>query len=1101
MLCENRGSTRWFYTGNQVGWFNHTGLYDFVAGGPPGSGISASRIASLFFQDSPERAIWETDIAKFDQETLDASYPFINMNWIADIHFDNNVFRVSDKNIYAEDENGVPRFYEARVQGGPSLSWTLGEWLNPNYEIGDITLRINNRDGAFNSYLAQGENYVAWTGTKVVIKVGFGEKYSNYFTVFTGYVADKKGIESTDEEITLKCYDQTTADEVALPAQIFDEAGWPQVEDTYKGKPVPYVYGDWMNEVDTYGSLPAICINAKEEDPEYYTFLIAGNPLLQIGDIYLTRGNRKKDGEGPPIKLVDSIVIKDEANGRFIVPKVLPVLTDPYDIIPKDTAGPGSGLNVINSSGNTDFVEKGVSIGDKVVKRSTSEDAVVIGVTVGQLSLAGDVTFTEKDEYYVSTNQYIYTKNDKLSVKCFGKNIRNLSTNRLADAGLGSSTPVCLSLALNGTYWFADNVAKKVYELNFANQVVSQITFTELAQADSPLPEPTYISGLVFQVDETLWFYDQPTSRMYRYDFNEKKTVLSFTMDTVTGLGRTLVRGLGLSIDENNYLYIVENSTGTFFKIDPFTPFHPTVLASWNSSAFDPLAIDISDTSADINNHNLIVVDRVTLKLYRINMTTGALVSSFALSEISPSIAYPSGCSYSQDGTVFVLDATTMALYNYNESTDANTNPGFIARDVLQRFTGKLPDNFDLKWNECCRKDMSKFKMRLYMNEKTTIVTYLSKTLQQFNTSMYIRFGRYALFHYTFDNFLNDGKIIREGDIKLNSFNPSKEYNQYFNSAYAEYGKDPFNNDKVVSETYISLSGITSSGKEVQRKLDMPAVYRREDVDTLLPLFVRLSSAEPEFVNLTVGFKRLFAQLNDFYRINFVAPPDKETGIIKSGRRFEMVPCFVRKMEFDLSDMSIKLKVWSLGATAFGDFVPKGKIAGGSGDKIVLTGLGTIGYVSPVGTILSATNQTVVIADVGGENAETRHDDRVGLAWEPGMKVAIVDGATHEILARGLIQAVTGGTIFLQDMLPIVPSASTMNSAGFIVGGNYLRYDNYDTTTENQKKKYAHFGKPLSAYPVTTAAEIEEQRAGTHNFADGRIPYLLHPKDYTGADL
>jgi hypothetical protein len=1098
MLCRSNGKFRWFYTGNQVGHLNHTGDLNHVAGGIPGSGLSAGATSSIFFPSEPNRALWEDDNAQLNQQLLDATYPFMELVWVADIYFKNQTFRVSSRNVYVEDEDGSPRFYEARVARPPSINLTLGEWLNPTFEIGDVTLKINNRDGYFNQFLPQGENYESWTGTEVIIRVGFGEKFENYFEIFKGFVSSKKGVESTDEEISIKCYDKFDEDEIPIPAEVFDEATYPFVQDDMKGKPIPYLYGDWETELTTdYGDIVAICTNASEESPTEWNFTIAGNGIESISEVWLHRGERKKDGPGGPIQIDLATLTEDLEGGRFSIPTSGTIFTGKYDLISKETAGASSTTGFVTASDSLNFIDRGVLAGDTIVKRTTGQQGTITTVTNGQVTFSGGFSIAEGEEYYITTYQYSYLKGDKITVKCKGKNIRNMSTSRVEDSGLVDPQPTSLSLGLDGTYWFADNDDQKIYELDFRGDIKTEIDYADLITNLPGAPTPTDISGLSYQTDNTLWFFDRAVSGVYRYDIESGNGGIYFSTLDVDGLAATLSDGRGLTIDTANYIYIVDNATNTFYVINPFGLVQPEKLYEWNISAFDAAALDITDLSLDVSEDQLLAIDRSTNKLYRLNKTTGAeAVTAISLSLLSEDITYPVGVSSSQDGTVFVLDRATKSVYNYNEFADANDNPGFIARDIIQKLTGKVADDFDLKWNETCREDLFEYKARLYIKDKTSALTYCVKFLQQFNTSLYIRFGRYSLFHYSFDNFRNDGSLIREGDIKMGSFNPSKEYSQYFNASYCDYKDNPSESKTTSSDNYVSISGVTYAGKEISKKLDMKAVYRRADVDKLMPNFVRMAAAEPEFINMTLGFKFLFAQPNDFYRISFDAPFSLEQGKKVGGRRFNLVPGFVRQITFDLNDMTMKLKMWSLGTTRFGDYVPEGNVAGGEDDRVVLTSLGTVGYVSPTGTIDSATLSTITIDDVDGADAETREAPIVGKAWLADYVIAIVDASTHEVVETAVIQSVSGGTITLTDDMSITPSATTYNSAGFITGGHYIRYADYDEVTEAQKTNWCFFCKPVSGYPASSTLEAEEQRAGLHNFDDGRIPYVLHPEDY-----
>lgn len=1092
--CRSGGSTRWFYTGNQVGDFNFTGDFNFVAGGPPGSGIAAGTLASLFFPSAFNRAIWEAADASLNQDLLDNTYPFVELNFICDFTLKDTVFRVSNKNIYVEDRYGVPRFYEARVGRAPSFSITQGEWLAPNFEIGDLTIKMNNRDGFFNDYLPQGPLFAQWIGAKVEIRVGFGEHFENYFNIFTGFVAAKKGVETTDQEIMVKCYDMFDDDELPIPAQQFDEATYPDIDDNYKGKPIPLVYGDWTVDINDFGDIPGIVTNAFEEDASFYYIKIADNSLRSIDNIYLHRGKRIPDTGQNPIEFDPLAITLDLDNGRVIIPAIGPVLLELYDLIDKDTAGSGSGLNTIAAnSPSTNFLTKGVKSGDTVTKLSTGEKVTVNTVAAAMITTIGGVTFSVGDDYAISTNQYSFLKGDKISVKCKGKKTNNLSINRLSDAGLTSAVPIGLSLTLNGSYFFADDDAQKIYEVNFYNEVVREIDYSDI---DASI---TSVKAVSFQNDNSLWILSNG-SKIWRFLLETNAVGLSFTTADIPAIGVLLADMRGLTIDDGNIITFIDNSTGQFYVINPFAAPTITLDYTWNITAFDASATDVMDLSADVNQNHIVVIDRNTKKVYRLDYHTGALIvdSDFLYEdEVSDNLTFPVGISSSQDGTIFILDRSSNSIYNYNEATDASENPAWIARDIIQKMAGKVPNDFDLLWNQTAREDMSQFKTRIYFKDKANVVSFCSKLLQQFNCSLYIHFQRYSLFYIHFDNFRTDGHVIGEGDIKMGSFNPSKEYNQYFNSATAEFNYSPFNSKPRTSDTYISPAGILASGKELPKKLTMSNVYRREDMDQLMPLFVRLAVPEPEFLNFTTSFKFLFTQLNDFFNLNFSDPIDCDTGLKSGGRRFDNIPIFIRKIDMDLEEMTLKFKAWSLGTTAFGDFTPVGNPPGGENDSIILTNLGTPGYISPTGTITASTINSVDLAMVDGDDAESREEPVVGRAWSAGMVLALIDATDHSVVETAVIQDVSGNTITFVDNLSIAPTPSVLNTSGFISSGHYLRYASYEDVSIDQRTHFAYFGRPIDNYPTTTTQETEEQRAGLHNFENDRLPYILHPFGFT----
>jgi hypothetical protein len=1088
MSCgANLGKYRWFWTGNQVGDLNFTGDFNFVAGGPKGSGISAGTLVRRFFLKDLSRRLWEYPNAKLNQQLLDASFPFIELRWIADIKISNAVtFRVSDRNIYVTDSNGNPRFYEARAVKAPNINITLGEWLAPNFEVGDFKIDLNNRDGFFNDWLPQGEKYLQWIGSEVSIKVGFGEKLDNYYEVFRGYVSNKQGVTGTHEIISIKCYDRTYEDEIVVPTMTFDKTNFPNVDVDNVGKVLPIVYGDWSEEVSEYGDIPAYCGNAYDPATRIYNWIISENPLIEIGDVYLHRGDAVPGKDGP-ILLLENAIIKQPELGRVIIPNDVTALSRVFILLDRARAGAGSGdRSLLSESSSLDFVKLGIRAGDVVLRDGDPINYTILSVGAGAITT--DIGFfNPNDNYRIITDKYVFKKGDKISVTCKGKDLRVLSATKISDAKISNANPRGLAIGLDGTYWYIDNTLKKIIQVTFNNKKKREIKFEDID------PAITFVSSIAVAFDETLWLVDRPSSTFYRYMLKDNALGLSFNTIQVEGINQLLSKIDALTIDDANIITIVDNMSGMFYKIDPFSPLR-NVVASWHRSVFSPESLDIIDIAADVNLNEIVILDRSTNKVFRVNELNGEPIigTSFDCRDIHPTFTFPNGLGYYVDGTIFILNRNNNTIYNYNEFPGCSNNIGFIARDLLQKFAGKTTFDFDLLWNQTARKDLFRFKARAYIDEKITVINHINKMLQSFNTAAFIRQQKYGLFHIAFNNFRTDGDIIREGDIKLSSFNPSKEYNQYFNTSTSRYRFLPFTGISSLSDTYTSPAGVKMSGRAITKELDFSSIYRREDVDRLMPLFVRLAAAEPEFINLSVGFRFLFVQPFDFFNIRFF---DYDPGK-KSGRRYDNIPSFVRKVEMNLGSMEIKLKLWSLGTTAFGNFMPVGTTAGGQYDEIILTNLGTPGWISPVGTILSSNDDQITLEDVEETSAQFREASQVGKAWNKNYVVSIIDGTTHLEVETLIIDNVNEGTIVFTTPIQTEVIPTIRNSAGFIVGGHYLKYASYDKVIEAQTKRFSYFTRPYEGYPVTTTEEIEEQRAGKHNFEDQRIPYILHPKEY-----
>lgn len=502
--------------------------------------------------------------------------------------------------------------------------------------------------------------------------------------------------------------------------------------------------------------------------------------------------------------------------------------------------------------------------------------------------------------------------------------------------------------------------------------------------------------------------------------------------------------------------------------------------------------------SYDPNNVQLLVVDRGTNKLYRLNPANGNLINSFSLANVSSNISYPVAADAAQDGTLFILDRLTLAIYNYTDLAYVSYSPAFIARDLLQSMGGHKFSEFDFSWNVTAAQ-MSGLKCRDVINKTTDVVTYIFTLLQQFNVAFSIRFGKFSLFWITWANFTTTGKLVKEKDIKLTSFNPQKEMNQYFNTAQCTYAQNAFLGTDTTSDTYVSTAGIAfNNGKQVTQQFKLDQVYRRADIDELMSLYVKLAVPDPEFITATFGFRVIRAQIQDFFQLLFSEDGiDPKTGApIISGRRYNNIPCMIRSLKYDLSTMEVGIKLWSLGTTQFGSYVPPGAFVGGESDKIVLTNYGRLGYISPMGTITAVGSNTLTLANVSSMDAEHRTYSPIGLVWTPGYKCALVDGVTKETLQTLTIASVSLGVVTFVETI-VGASNTTKNGAGFVNGGTFLQYADYDNLTSVQRALFASFSPPTAAYPTSGSAELTEQQGGLHDFDDGGLPYVLYPIGFT----
>lgn len=1093
MSCGTAGKNKSVYTGNQVGWFNYVGDFNFMGGGLPGSGLSAGTTVTKFTPNGTNRRPWLRQDAKFDDNLLDACWPTIGLKWFVEITLTPEiVFRASNQAFYVQDEDGLNRFIDARAEKPPSISVTVGEWLNPNYEVSDASFTLNNRDGFYNAYLPLGDSYRQWSGAKVQVFIGFGEKRSNYHSLFEGQVTTKQGLSTTRDSIEVKAYDKLDLDEIPMPPRSYNSDNYPDIDDTSAGKPIPLVYGDWTENVADAGSVTATCINALDDSAIAFLFKVSDIELSDITAIYLQRGKRKEGEPGGAVQIDLAGVSLDLPNGQFTIPKGVDLLDSEISYSDDETAGPGSGLNLITAKdASVNYQSQKIQVGDRVLKRKTGEVGFVSSILSTQLVLSGGVTFAQDDEYVVLTRKYAFIKSDKITVKCIGKSLNVISVQRISDISPLIKKPVGLSISPDYTYWFADNTTQKVYNISFDNEILKTIDYTDI------YPGLNDVSGVSLASDNQLWIATPQLSAIFRFDHEAMTLGLSiFTVDVV-GIGAVLNSLRGLVVGSDNKFWIVDRSVGTFYKIDAFSATQPFVVTTFNKSVFDSSATLILNLALDEANNELVVVDRANNKCYRLDPSTGVMNSSFLLTVLAPNFNTVIAVAVAQDGSLLFMDDNLLSIFNYNEQADASTNPAFIARDLFQKYGGHTFGEFDLTWNQTARQ-LSTFKCRVIMDKTQNLVTFVNKLLNQYNVVFHLRFGRFSLFWITFDNFTTTGKFVGEKDIKEGTFKPSKEMNQYFNSAKATYGYRPYSGDSQTSDTYVSPAAVTFAGKEISKTLDLPTVYRREDLDKLMPLYIKLSAPEPEFVEVTFGFRIIRSQMQDFLTLHFDGDVDCATGRKESGRRFDHIPCMIRKLSYDLGAMTVSMKLWSLGNTKFGDYTPAGNTVGGEDDTVVLSNLGRLGRISPIGTITAAGSgpNSLYLEDVGGFTATTRQNGTVGKSWETLYKVDIVDGTTKEILQTLTIASTSNQEVFFSEDITVSLTPTVKSAAGFISGGHYIQYSTYENLSNTQRQFFASYSKPTVNYPTSRTQELEEQRGGVHNFDDGGMPYVLYPAAY-----
>ena len=259
------------------------------------------------------------------------------------------------------------------------------------YDGGMLTL--NNADGHYDDIT---DNYTL--GQPVTIKYGFDDTYSNYETIFKGYV---ENLELTYDECNIEIMDNRKKLSKVLPTNFFDKTTYANLHDEDVGKPIPLVWG-------TCKRVPCICVNRAQGGSPDWTFKVAdvadhANGIDAISACYV-------DGQDGTI---DST---DVANGTFVIANAnyspgqkvtadvvgfedgaAAVIDDPLDII-EDILN--TYLSISYDSDNFDTTEWAAAKSDSLsadIGLWVGEETEIIDI-IEQISLSAFGNFIIKDD-------------------------------------------------------------------------------------------------------------------------------------------------------------------------------------------------------------------------------------------------------------------------------------------------------------------------------------------------------------------------------------------------------------------------------------------------------------------------------------------------------------------------------------------------------------------------------------------------------------------------------------------------------------------------------------------------------------------------------
>lgn len=196
-----------------------------------------------------------------DQALLDQMQDNLEfgLELVVDIQTPTGYIRASDRNKYVGSV-----FYEALLTF-PIIKRTLGEWLNPGLEFSTLELALSNVDSRLNNFLPGGADFSGWIGKTLDVRLGLRDVSSTYFSIYKGTITDVGGFRRDTEKITLIGRDKFDTVNVEYPKTALTTLSFPNLEDSKVGTILPYIYGDWTEDLSAGGaSVPAFVVNGAD---------------------------------------------------------------------------------------------------------------------------------------------------------------------------------------------------------------------------------------------------------------------------------------------------------------------------------------------------------------------------------------------------------------------------------------------------------------------------------------------------------------------------------------------------------------------------------------------------------------------------------------------------------------------------------------------------------------------------------------------------------------------------------------------------------------------------------------------------------------------
>jgi len=256
-------------------------------------------------------------------------------------------------------------------------------------------------------------------------------------------------------------------------------------------------------------------------------------------------------------------------------------------------------------------------------------------------------------------------------------------------------------------------------------------------------------------------------------------------------------------------------------------------------------------------------------------------------------------------------------------------------KDMLERFGGLVPANFDSSWATLIAKvtpaenAIALIESRVWVQESQKCLDYVLSMLEQVRVEIFVNKNNlFAVSTLHFDEFDPlPSYTIKNWDVVRGSFIPKADDRNQFNRAKGDFRFSPAKNENLYGTgLFRNNVAIAQAGREISKLIVFPNLIHITDVENQIKETLKLASAYAEMIDMTLTSRSFLQDISDDVIL------DVNIGSVNFTNISEPVTARIRKIGYDPKGLTIPITVWSFQMVPFpgSEKVGRAGITGGS---------------------------------------------------------------------------------------------------------------------------------------------------------------------------